>query len=330
MAVLQTIVPITPCPNRIRFSDPVILVGSCFTEHIGAKLSAYKYNTQINPFGILYNPVSIARSIQRIALLQYYAAEELVQFDGMWHSLDHHGSFSGADQDNVLQTINTQLDRAHAFLKQARYVFFSPGTSHVFRYNTTGEIAGNNHKIPAPQFSPERLTVNDCVNAFSSATDRIHTLSPGAMIIWTVSPVRHIRDGLVQSQRSKSVLLLAMEELLRLYPDTFYFPAYEIMMDELRDYRYYDRDMLHPSALAVDLIWEKFVTAYLHPDDLHYHPRIEQIQKSMAHRLLTTQTEKIREFAGGQLELIEALARELPDLDWQAERMHFFRMMEPD
>ncbi|MDZ4748974.1 MAG: GSCFA domain-containing protein [Saprospiraceae bacterium] len=315
---------------KIRYTDPILMAGSCFAEHISSKLERYKYDIVSNPFGILYNPVSLAVSLDRIARLQFYTAAELVQHDGRYHSMDHHGSFSGKDRDAVLEKINTTLEAAHVHLKRSAVVCISPGTSKIYRYRLSSAIAGNCHKIPQAAFTYEQLTLEQCEDAFEKIYTSIRKLAPAAKVIWTVSPVRHLKDGLVENQRSKAMLTLAIGQTLLKYPETNYFPAYEIMMDELRDYRYYARDLVHPSSIAVDIIWDKFCDSYLDAQDTPFHAPIENIRRAMEHRFLYDDQEAIRAFAQAQLSNIDQVVKLLPDLNWQKERQYFFQFLEPD
>jgi hypothetical protein len=288
------------------------------------------YTVNVNPFGILYNPVSMARAMRRIADRAVYAAEELVMQDGLYHSMDHHGAFSGADAGCVLAGINDALLAAHEALAQAQAVFISPGTAWAFTYAPSLAVAGNCHKIPASRFHRHLLSVNECVSAFADIYRQIRRVNPAAAICWTISPVRHLRDGLHGNQLSKATLLLAIESIMTRHPDTTYFPAYEILQDELRDYRFYDADMAHPSPLAIDVMWGRFAATCLHPDDRQYHAEIEKLRKAEAHRFIHETTPAVREFATRHLERIDALARTLPACDWQPLRHHFFRLAEPD
>jgi len=327
---LITKVPIPVFDPKIRYQDPLFLNGSCFTEHISDKLDRYKYDVLSNPFGILYNPVSLAISFDRIARLEFYDASELVLQDGLYHSMDHHGSYSGKNKSTVIENINTNLQRAHEHLRKSAVVCISPGTSKVYRYRTTSSIVGNCHKIPQASFTHEQLSLDQCTAAFEKIYTSIRQLSPDARIIWTVSPVRHIRDGLVENQRSKAALILGIEQTIRNHPEANYFPAYEILMDELRDYRYYARDLVHPSPVAVDIIWDIFRHAYLDPHECAYHGSIEKIKRAMEHRMLHDDREAMRTFARGQLKNIDSLASLLPDLNWQKERQYFFEMLDMD
>ncbi|HUR31286.1 MAG TPA: GSCFA domain-containing protein, partial [Saprospiraceae bacterium] len=293
-------------------------------------LLRYKYNVLSNPFGILYNTSSIAKSFSRIANKQYYSPEELVFHDGLYHSMDHHGAFSGTDQELVLNKINQAIDHAVAHLQNSRFAFVSLGTSRIYRYKKTGEIVGNNHKIPSLQFDAGILSVEECENDLRSIYHSLKHLSPNSQIIWTVSPIRHLKDGMIENQRSKAVLILAIEKFIRSYTETTYFPAYEIMMDQLRDYRFYARDMIHPSPLAIDIIWDVFCQTCLEQHEAEHHSSMEKINKAMEHRFLHDNKEAVKSFADAQLRNIDQLAALYPDMDWKKERQYFFQLIEPD
>lgn len=314
----------------IRYADAVLMTGSCFTEHIGAKLERYKYNVHCNPFGILYNPVSMTVALERITQLKYYEKNELVQQDGLYHSMDHHGSYSNKNADHALEKINKAIQNAHTQLKNAGAVVISPGTAKVFRYLPTMQVAGNCHKIPQSQFEHYRLSADECSAAFDAIYKSIRSINLHCSIIITISPVRHFRDGLVENQRSKATLFTGLNALQQTHSDVYYFPAYEIMMDELRDYRFYARDLVHPSTLAIDIIWEKFVAACLDMQDTTWHAQIESLRLAMEHRILHHDPETIRAFAAAQLKKVDQLAVSMPNLNWQAERQHFFQYLEQD
>ena len=327
---LSTRVEIPHYHPKITYRDQLMITGSCFAEHMEKKLTRYKYRVLCNPFGILFNPAAIAKSFGRIENKQHYTSDELVEHDGLYHSMDHHGSFSGVNADKTLKEINDGIDTANQFLRTCNYVFISLGTSNVYRYKASGEIAGNNHKIPLTQFEPEVMSVEDCVAELESIYTSIKKLSPVAKVIWTVSPVRHTRDGLVESARSKARLILAVEKIISVHPDTNYFPAYEIMMDQLRDYRFYASDLIHPTDIAVDIIWDILREKYFDPNELEHHTAIEKIMKAREHRILHDNKSSIRAFAEGQLRNIDHLATLFPELDLKEARQYFFNLIEPD
>lgn len=327
---LITRVEIPDYRPKITYKDRLLVIGSCFAEHMDIKMNRYKYHVLCNPFGILFNPAAIAKSFQRIGKKQHYTAEELVVHEGLYHSMDHHGSFSDVDLERTIEKINNGIDHAYDFITQSNFVFISLGTARVYRYKPTGYIVGNNHKIPSTQFEQENMTLEDCVAELEKIYSTIKRLSPDAKIIWTVSPVRHIRDGLVASVRSKATLLLAVEKMILSYSETNYFPAYEIMMDQLRDYRFYENDMIHPSETAVNIIWDILREKYFEPHEFEYHTTIEKIMKAKEHRILHHNKSAIRTFAEGQLRQIDHLSSLFPELDLKEEKQYFFHMIEPD
>lgn len=327
---LFTNVQLSAYPDKLTYADKIVLAGSCFAEHIGKKLTRYKYNVLSNPSGILYNSNSIARAFERIAKQKYYRHDELIMHQGMYHSMDHHGAFSGADPDDVLRKINDSLNDAHSHLLKTKMAFISLGTSHVYRLKQTNRIVGNNHKMPSDLFVPHSISVKETIEDLEKIYRYIRKLSPAAHVIWSVSPIRHLRDGLVENQRSKSVLILAISEFIASQSDTAYFPAYEIMLDQLRDYRFYAKDMTHPSELAIDIIWKLFSENFIDSVEMERHQSIEQIQRAIEHRILHDNDIAIKSFAAAQLSNIDQLAIKFPDLNWKDERQYFFHLTEPD
>ncbi|MEE1302455.1 MAG: GSCFA domain-containing protein [Bacteroidales bacterium] len=235
-----------------------MLLGSCFTENIGNKLSINGFETLINPFGILYNPFSICSSLNRIINLKFLDSEDLVKVNEFWFSYEHHGVFRDEKCDNLLQTINLGITKANLFLKQTNWLIITLGTAWVFFLKENNKILGNCHKLNPQLIDKKLLSVDEIVENTSLTINKIREINPNIKIILTVSPIRHWKQGYRENLISKSSLHLATNQLCETINDCFYFPAYEIVMDELRDYRFYQADMLHPSEIAVDYIWEKF------------------------------------------------------------------------
>ncbi len=315
---------------KITYKDGIVMAGSCFADHISQKLNYYKYNVLSNPFGILYNPASLNTSFRRIVNRKHYTTEDLVPHEGLYHSMDHHGRFSGIDADAVLQSIHASLDMAHDHLAASKFVFISLGTAHVFNYVSRNEIVGNCHKIPQNQFTRSVLSVDECVTEMKSMFRLIRDIAPQSQILWTISPVRYLREGFIGNQRSKATLVLAVQQFLHEHPDSGYFPAYEIMMDQLRDYRFYAPDMVHPSDAAIEIIWDHFCDMYLDPQQSIYHSSIDKITKGMQHRILHQNQANIASFARSQLRLIDEVSAILPDLNFKKEKQYFFQLTEPD
>ena len=318
-----TKVDIPPFPDKIAYSDKVFLLGSCFSEHISFLLDRYKYDVIENPFGILYNPVSMATCLERVVHKTFYKEHELVQHDGLFHSMDHHGAFSGSDAKEVLDNINHSIEAAHEHLKECAIVFLSPGTSIVFDYKPTSRIAGNCHKIPATAFEKRRISLDECHASMAHMYFLLKTISPKVRVIWTVSPVRHWRDGMIENQKSKATLILAVDALMKVKNDCYYFPAYEIMVDQLRSYRYYAEDLVHPSAESIKIIWEIFRSTYLRNEDADIHSMIEKIEQAKAHRILHTNPQAIQQFANSSIALIEKINKRLPKINMEADKQYF-------
>ena len=255
-----TQIPIFKHENNISHKDRIMLLGSCFTENIGNKLSINGFETLINPFGILYNPFSICSSLNRIIDLKFLVSEDLVKVNEFWYSYEHHGVFRDENRDNLLQTINLGITKANIFLKETNWLIITLGTAWIFFLKENNKILGNCHKLNPQLIDKRLLTVDEIVENTNLTINRIRKINPNIKIILTVSPIRHWKQGYRENLISKSTLHLAIDQICKSITYCSYFPAYEIIMDELRDYRFYKADMLHPSEIAVDYIWEKFAT----------------------------------------------------------------------
>jgi hypothetical protein len=239
------------------------MLGSCFTENIGNLLIENKFDVNLNPFGMLYNPQSIAKALEMLIEERVLASDDIFEYKGLYHSFYHHSSFSHADREACLININNRLKHASAGLRRADILFITFGTAYVFRHKESGEVAGNCHKLPAGLFDRYRLDVESIVIEWEHLMQHLKEINPSLNVIFTVSPVRHMKDGAHDNQLSKSVLLLATDELCKPDDSLHYFPSYEIVLDELRDYRFYNEDMAHPGAVAIKYIWERFSEAYI-------------------------------------------------------------------
>jgi hypothetical protein len=253
-----TQIPISKHENNISHKDKIMLLGSCFTENIGNKLSINGFETMINPFGILYNPFSICNSLDRIINLKFLLSEDLVQVNEFWYSYEHHGIFRNENSDNLLQSINLGISEANSFLKQTNWLIITLGTAWIFFLKENNKILGNCHKLNSQLIDRRLLTINEITENINLTINNIRKINPDIKIILTVSPIRHWKQGFRENLISKSTLHLATDQICKSINNCSYFPAYEIVMDELRDYRFYQADMLHPSEVAVDYIWEKF------------------------------------------------------------------------
>lgn len=301
---------------EVGYQDRLMLLGSCFVQNMGELLVGAGFRCDLNPFGVLYNPLSIATALTQIEEGRCYTQDDLICYGGMWHSLMHHSSFSSPSPAQCVEGINSRLTAAKEHLDGCTLLVLTLGSAYVYRYRATGEVAGNCHKLPESQFTRSLLSVDEVVNGLSPLFNTLFAAHPGLRVLLTVSPIRHLRDGLTGNQLSKSTLLLAVERLTRQYRGgCFYFPAYEIMMDELRDYRFYDRDLLHPSPVAVDYIWECFTKCYFSPATQAVMQEWQELKKSWEHRLLSPDSPQSREFAQKIVLKIEEFCRKYPNFE---------------
>jgi hypothetical protein len=313
----RTEIDIIKIPWPVRYEKPVIMLGSCFTDNTGSYLEKYLFPVSVNPFGVIYNPFSIAKSIGALIDKKKYLPEDLGFHDGLWFSFDHYTKFSDPDREVATEKINQAFQEAKELFRRAGHLILTFGSAFIYELRETGKVVNNCHKLPASQFSRRLLTVEEIVQHYQALVDRILHFNPEIKIILTVSPVRHIRDGLSGNQRSKATLLLSTGKLEKLYPDTcHYFPSYEIMMDDLRDYRYYGADMLHPNDQAIAYIWQHFMENCISEDAAAIIKRLDPLLKALGHRPLHTQTDQYKKFMEQTAGKIGEMKKEFPGLQW--------------
>lgn len=281
---LQTIIKLEKPEIKIGYDTRMMMLGSCFVENIGEKLDYFKFDVDINPCGIVYNPVSVANTLQLLVEGRRFICNDLLQNGDRWVSFSHHGSFSDRDPLRCLQKINEQLELSSAHFAHTDVLVITWGTAWVYRYRQSGQLVSNCHKFPSASFDRFRLGIADIVNLYSDLLPRLKEANPRLKVLFTVSPIRHWKDGAHGNQLSKAVLLLAIDELMQRFDFVSYFPSYEIVMDELRDYRFYAEDMLHISPQGVNYIWEKFKGQYFTTETLDFMKRIDKLNKILLHR----------------------------------------------
>ena len=315
---LITEVSLSPCPFRMDLRSPVLLTGSCFTQNIGSMLERYLFPVCINPFGVTYNPLSVKKGLEALVNREAYSEKDLDQYNDLWFSFDHYTGFSSPVREKALKGINGSFLEAKEFMHRARYLVITWGTAWIYRYKPTGEIVCNCHKIPASRFIRSRLTTEQILQEYRLILPLIFEHNPDLKIILTVSPVRHWKDGAHGNQLSKSILLLAIDELVSLFPEElYYFPSYEIVMDELRDYRFYERDMLHTNALATRYIWEKFIDVMLSGESRKIIQDLEPLLNLIEHRPLKTEGEAFRKMIINRDRKLREMKERYPFLAWQ-------------
>jgi hypothetical protein len=324
---LRTTFTINTSKCRISYNTPVMFIGSCFASEIGSKMVEGKMTVLINPSGVVYNPVSVSNTIDLILENRIFTEDDLYKYKGANLSFLHYTDFTSEDASRVLNKINSATKKANRFLKQARFLFITFGTARVYRFKENDKIVSNCHKLPASLFSREILTVEEITSAWFEILQRLHSYNNDLRVIFTISPVRHWKDGAHGNQLSKSILFLAVEKLLEHQNVEGYFPAYELVMDDLRDYRYYAEDMLHPSQTAVDYIWKAFSDCYFDTETVTLWKEVYSITKARNHRFLSDSPAGKREFANNILKKISAIEKKIPGTDLNEERSYFLELI---
>lgn len=314
---LLTEVSLPEYPFSLNHQTQVLMMGSCFTENIGRLMDRYLFPVCINPFGVTYNPLSVKRGLDALIHKDSYGAGDLDRHNDLWFSFDHDTGFSASDQARALENINTVFQEAKAFLKHADTLILTWGTSWVYRYNPTGSVVCNCHKIPAREFTRTRLSPDEIVEAYESLLPKLFAFNPKLKILYTISPVRHWKDGAHGNQLSKASLLLAGDALQQQFPERFvYFPSYEIVMDELRDYRFYAEDMLHTSDQATRYIWDRFRGALMETGTGEIIREVEALRKMLEHRPLNEKEDADQKRQATIQEKLENVRKRYPGLDW--------------
>lgn len=312
----RTKVEIETVQDRVDYDSRICMLGSCFAENIGQRLKYYRFRTELNPCGIVYNPMSVA-NVLRLLLAKYrFTGKDLLHNADKWVSLYHHGSFSAPTKELCLERINERLGRAADGFEETDLLLMTFGTAWVYRYKERGMIVANCHRFPAGDFERFCLTPEEIVDIYRPLIRQLREVNPKLRIIFTVSPIRHWKDGAHGNQLSKAVLLLAIDKLVQEFPDVYYFPSYEIVMDELRDYRFYGEDMLHISSLAVEYIWEKFKGAWISPAIEPLMKRVDKLNKSLDHRPFSPESDAYRRFQQQLRQEIETLKQMNQNIDF--------------
>ena len=327
MSVFRTIVEVPEAPFKTGYGKNNLFMGSCFTESIGRKMAGLKFTVELNPFGILYNPVSVANGLRILLEKRAFTTHDLFLYNGLWHSFYHHSRFSFTKPDKALDEINRRIESASLFLKKTDFLFITFGTSRVYEWKETGKVVSNCHKMPASLFREFRLPVVEIVEIYRDLLSDIWEINPEMKVVFTVSPVRHRKDGPVENQRSKATLLLAIDRLTEGFGNDrcFYFPSYEIMMDELRDYRFYADDMVHISDMAVNYIYEKFENYCIHRDDINTSGEVMNLLKDIGHKPFHRETRTHLAFVQHVFKALIELETMHPCIDFQTEKNYICR-----
>lgn len=275
--------------NQIDYNSKILLLGSCFVENIGEKLNYFKFQNTINPFGIMFHPKAIETLISNAVNDKEYSEKDIFYHNEQWHCFDVHSKLSNTSKDKLLKQLNSTLGLTTQQLYNATHILITFGTAWVYSLIETNQIVANCHKIPQQQFTKKILSVNEILYSIENIESFIRANNPDAQIIYTVSPVRHLKDGFIENSLSKSHLITAIHQFLNQKSSiknrqSFYFPSYEIMMDELRDYRFYAEDMLHPNNTAINYIWDKFKQVWIAEEASTIMDEVNTIQKGLLHK----------------------------------------------
>lgn len=312
---LQTQIPLSSVDNQIEYRSQLLLLGSCFSQNIGKKLDYFKFQSLQNPFGVLFHPKAIENLVSKSVDQETYSEEDVFFHNERWHCFDAHSDLSDASKENLIQNLNTGLITTNEQIRKATHIIITLGTAWVYRNIELGNIVSNCHKIAQYEFKKELLNTDEVIDFLKNIVAKIASVNKNTQIVFTISPVRHLKDGFVENQRSKAHLVSSVQEIVN-GGDASYFPSYEIMMDELRDYRFYESDMVHPNQLAIDYIWEKFNEVWISEKSFPIMEKIEEVQKGLQHRPFNPDSEQHKKFSISLKDKIKYLQQEYPYIEF--------------
>ncbi len=316
MMQLQTKIPLIPNRNPIDYDSELLLLGSCFVENIGAKLDYFKFKTVQNPFGVIFHPKAIEQLVLRAINKEEYTEDDIFFYNERWHCFEAHSELSSNSKEELLTKLNSSLEGIHHSLYTASHLIFTLGTAWVYRHIASDRFVANCHKVPQKKFLKELFTVEESVASLEAIIVLIKGINPNAKLVFTVSPVRHIKDGFVENQQSKAHLITAIHQVVAEQQNISYFPAYEIMMDELRDYRFYAEDMIHPNTTAINYIWERFSEVWIAQESKKTIKEVAAIQNGLAHRPFNEKSAAHQQFLEGLKDKIKKIRTEYPFMEF--------------
>ncbi|MDC7994357.1 GSCFA domain-containing protein [Altibacter sp. HG106] len=312
----STEIPLSPQQPSIDYASDVLLLGSCFAEHIATTLDYFQFRYLSNPFGVLFHPSAIEAVITRAINLGNYTEKDCFQHNDLWHSFEAHSNCSTATQKELLSTLNTALQTLHDRILSASHIVLSFGTAWGYRHVESDQLVANCHKVPQKKFLKELFTPEEVATALENIVVLVREVNPKATVITTVSPVRHLKDGFVENSLSKAHLRAGIHQGIDALEGAYYFPSFEIMMDELREYRFYESDMIHPNQVAIAHIWNRFRTVWISEETLSLQKEIDSIRKGLAHRPFHPNHEAHKSFQQSLQKKMEAVAKKLPYARW--------------
>ena len=315
--------------NSMGYRDNLFLIGSCFSENMGAKLNTHLFKVFENPHGVLFNPISVAQSLSDCIQNKQYTEADLFQLNEVWNSWNHHSRFSGISVEDALDKINNSITKAHAFLKTADHIVITLGSAWVYQLNSqspfaAGQVVANNHKAPASWFNKSLMKPDALVLLLNKMVKELLQFNAHLQIIFTISPVRHLREGLVENNRSKAVLIQAVHEIVDSTENVAYFPSYEYVIDDLRDYRFYAEDLVHPNYAASNYVWEKWVETYMNEETQNIMKQVAELQLAMQHKPFFAGSTQHKEFLQNCIAKSERLVSLYPYLSLN-DQVQFFK-----
>ena len=301
--------------NQIDYNANILMLGSCFTENIGTKLNYFKFQNTVNPFGILFHPRAIENLVLNAINEKEYTEENIFFHNEQWHCFETHSKLSNPSKRVLLQNLDDANKLTLQQIHKSTHIIITLGTAWIYRYIETDSIVANCHKIPKKKFLKELLTVDEIAESLKAMVALIQSINKNASLIFTISPVRHLKDGFIENQQSKSHLITAVHNVIE-ERNAFYFPSYEIMMDELRDYRFYNEDMIHPNPTAIQYIWKKFRETWISDDTIQVMEEIDSIQKGLAHKPFNPESEQHHQFLTSLQQKMETLQEAFPSINF--------------
>ena len=312
---LQTKIPLVKqSKNQIDYNSNVLLFGSCFSENIGKKLDYFKFQNLQNPFGILFHPKAIETLISNAIKNKAYSEEDVFLNNEQWHCFDAHSKLSNTSKEDLIFYLNSEIKLTSEAIQNSTHIIITLGTAWVYRDIKTDSIVANCHKVPQKQFSKELLSVQEITNSLKNILSLIKSINNDASVVFTVSPIRHTKDGFVENTQSKAHLITAIHQVIN--NKSFYFPSFEIMMDELRDYRFYNEDMIHPNQVAINYIWDKFKTVWVSDESLKTMKDVDVVQKGLQHKSFNPKSQVHQQFLQNLDAKINALKSQFPHIEF--------------
>lgn len=316
----RTKISIPTTANSINYNSKILSLGSCFAVNMAEKLDYFKFQNTCNPFGILFHPLAIEKLIDLAVSGKQFTKEDVFFHNERWHSYDVHSDWSNSNKEELITNLNTVVQSTYQQISEATHIIITYGTSWVYRNIESNTIVANCHKVPQKQFYKEILSIETIENSIQNTINLIQKVNPKTTIIFTVSPVRHLKDGFVENQVSKAYLITAIYKILQSeicnLKSAIYFPSYEIMMDELRDYRFYAEDMLHPNSVAINYIWKRFSEATISPESYSIMEEVETIQKGLQHRPFNSNSESHQQFLSKLQDKIAKIQKQFPEIQF--------------